>query len=61
MENPKVLCSAHQFPDVPNRFRITHPMMIRTIAMMPTVLTFCPNTTAEMIVVATMPPPHHVA
>lgn len=32
--------AAHQWPDVPNRFSITHPMMIRTIAMIPMVLTF---------------------
>ena len=49
------------FPDVPKRFRITHPTMIRMIAMTPTVFTFCPNTTAYMIVVATMPPAHQVA
>ena len=49
------------FPDVPKRFRITHPTMIRIIAMTPTVFTFCPNTAADMIVVATIPPAHQVA
>ena len=48
-------------PAVPKRLTMIQPATIKTIPAMPTILSFWPNSRAEIIVVTTMPPAHQVA
>ena len=48
-------------PAVPKRFTMIQPATIKTIPAMPIILSFWPNSRADIIVVTTMPPAHQVA
>lgn len=45
----------------PNKFNKTHPVIINATDTIPTILSFSPNNTAEIIVDATIPTALHVA